>query len=191
MRKVYIEEPKPIKNKDVLDFVTETDQAFIDSMPDTRKFVRLALPGEVDGQLAPLSLRLIFQNDQGALFKALIWSLWGWYTKADISQLMLINDCSFEQLFYKSYKIKMEKDVKYTDGQQVDQLFNGIVDTVCFRNPKQIPGAIWHFENTNILPMACKPIKTKTGHTLEFFNSKQAHFDASAREEEQICSPTI
>ena len=79
-----------MKNNDVVEFVTEIDQMFVDSMPDTRKFIRLALPGEVDGKLPVLAMRFIFQNDEGALFKGMIFPPKGKYTVADLNQLMLI-----------------------------------------------------------------------------------------------------
>ena len=182
--KIYIEEPKPTKSKDVIDFVTETDQIFIDSMPDTRKFVRLALPGEVDGKLPVLSMRIVFQNDQGALFKGLVWPPWGQYTCDDLTQFMLINDCGIEQLFYKSYKIKMEKDVAYTPYQQCHQMFNEIIDTVVYKDDKQIPGKFWHhYEDTGSISQTCEPIKTKTGHTVMFFNSVRVNFEKSAEQD--------
>ena len=87
-----IREPKLLKNNDVVEFVTEIDQMFVDSMPDTRKFIRLALPGEVDGQLPVMAMRIIFQNDQGALFKGLIFPPKGKYTVADLNQLMRISN---------------------------------------------------------------------------------------------------
>ena len=179
-----IREPKLLKNNDVVEFVTEMDQMFIDSMPDTRKFIRLALPGEVDGQLPVLTMRFIFQNDQGALFKGMIFPPKGKYTVADLNQLMLINDCGLEGLFYKSYKIKMEKEVKYTWRQQTDQLFNAIIDTIAFKDDKQIHSHIWHcVEDSGSLPLGCAPIITKSGHKIMFFDAKHVTFDASLNED--------
>ena len=178
--KIHIEEPKLIKSKEVIEFVTEMDQMFIDSMPDTRKFIRLALPGEVDGKLPVLSLRVVFQNDQGALFKGLIEPPWGMYTCGDLNRFMLANGCDLEQLFYKSYKIKMEKDVTYTWGQQIDQLFNCIIDTITYKDEEQIHSHIWHcIEDSGSLPFGCHPIITKSGHNVMFFDSKHVTFDAS------------
>ena len=182
--RLYIENPRTIKNKDIIDFVTEVDQAFIDSMPDTRKFVRLALPGEVDGRLPVLAMRIVFQNDEGALFKGLVWPPWGQYQPQDLTQLCMINNCDFEQLFYKSYKIKMEKDVPYTVEPQIRQLFYSIVDTVVYKNRKQVSGHIWRFiEDLRSLTFACNPIKTTSGHNVMFFNARHVSFERSAEEE--------
>ena len=182
--RLYIEEPKPIKNKNVIDFVTETDQRFIDSMPDTRKFVRLALPGEVDGKLPVLSMRIVFQNDAGALFKGLVWPPWGQYTCDDLTQFMLINDCGLEELFYKSYKIKMDKDVTYTPRQQCHQIFNGIIDSVVYKKASQLPGTFWHHaEDTGSISQDCDSITTKSGYSIMFFNSMRVNFEKSAEQD--------
>lgn len=175
---------KLIKNNDVVEFATEMDQIFVDSMPDTRKFIRLALPGEVDGQLPVMTMRFIFQNDEGALFKGLIFPPKGKYTVADLNQLMLINDCGLEGLFYKSYKIKMDKDVKYTPYQQCHQMFNGVIDTVVFKEEKQLPGKFWHhFQDTGSISQTCDSFTTKSGHNALFFDSKRVDFECSAIEE--------
>lgn len=188
MHSVFIEEAKPAKRKDVIEFVTETDQAFVDSFPETRKFIRLALPGEVDGKLAPMTLRAVFQNDQGALYKAMLESPWGWYTKQDINKALLINNCSFEQLFLKSYKIKITKEVKYTMRQQINQLFNLIVDTVTYKDEKQIPSHIWYcIEDSGSLPSPCESITTKTGHEVMFFGDcDHPYFDVSNAQESKL-----
>ena len=179
-----IREPKLLKNNDVVEFVTEMDQMFIDSMPDTRKFIRLALPGEVDGQLPVLTMRFIFQNDQGALFKGLIFPPKGRYSVADLNQLMLINDCGLEGLFYKSYKIKMEKEVKYTPYQQCDQMRNGLIDTVVFKGRHQLPYKFWHlFEDNGTISQACDPFTTKSGFEVLFFESARTDFEWTAIEE--------
>ena len=178
MHSVFIDEAK---RNDVVEFVTETDQAFVDSFPETRKFIRLALPGEVDGWLPVLAMRFIFQNDEGALFKGLIFPPKGKYTVPDLNQLMLINDCGLEGLFLKSYKIKMEKNIAYTPYQQCHQMFNGIIDTIVYKDDKQIPGKFWHhFEDTGSISQTCEPIKTKTGHAVLFFDSKQVDFENTA-----------
>jgi hypothetical protein len=182
--KIHIEEPKLIKNKEIIEFATELDQMFVDSMPDTRKFIRLALPGEVDGKLPVLTLRTVFQNDEGALFKGLLLPPWGQYQPRDLTQLCMINNCDFEQLFYKSYKITMEKEVKYTWRQQTDQLFNAIIDTIAFKDDKQIHSHIWHcVEDSGSLPLGCAPIITKSGHKIMFFDAKHVTFDASLNED--------
>lgn len=189
---------KPMKNNDVIEYVTEMDQIFVDSMPDIRKFTRLALPGEVDGKLPVLSMRAVFQNDEGALFKCLLWPPWGMYTCEDLNRFMLANGCGLEHLFLKSYKIKMEKDVPYTWRQQTDQLFNCIIDTIAYKDDKQIPGHIWHcIEDSGSLPWGCLPIETKTGHTIMFFDTPRVKFnvsleaDMSAERSTDLCGSTV
>ena len=173
-------EPYPLKNNDVVEFVTEIDQMFVDSMPDTRKFIRLALPGEVDGKLPVLAMRFIFQNDEGALFKGMIFPPKGKYSVADLNQLMLINDCGLEGLFYKSYKIKMDKDVKYEWWQQKEQIYRGIIDTVSYKDTKQLHGHIWHcIEDSGLLVPACNSLTAKSGHTVMFFESKRVDFEST------------
>lgn len=169
------------KKKEVLDFVTEADQLFVDSLPGIRKFVRLALPGEVDGKQAVFTLRFILQNDEGALFKGLLWPPWGQYTCGDLNQFMLLNECDLEGLFYKSYKITMEQDVKYTWQQQEAQLYRGIIDTMCFYDFKQIDWRIWFDLNKEkTLYCACAPVKTKSKHHLFFFQTPRSKFHESA-----------
>ena len=177
-------ELNPLKNNDVVEFVTEIDQMFVDSMPDTRKFIRLALPGEVDGRLPVLAMRFIFQNDEGALFKGMIFPPTGKYTVGDLNQLMLINDCGLEGLFYKSYKIKMDKDVKYTPYQQCHQMFNGVIDTVVLKDHDQLPYKFWHHcQDTGSISRSCDPFTTKSGHDVLFFESKRVDFEWTAIEE--------
>ncbi|MDQ1273942.1 MAG: hypothetical protein QG591_2572 [Planctomycetota bacterium] len=184
------------KRRDVIEFVTEADNIFLESMPDIRKFTRLALPGEVDGIILPLTKRYVVQNDQGAQYKILVPppgvgfpqengtapNLW---TNQAIFNGLLLASGGLENLFYRSMKItSFKQDVPFADKQQVNMVGNSIPDTVVYRNAEQLPGRLWwkiEGGGLEVFPLACEPMEIGLNNIM-FFNSYNVDF---------ICEPVL
>ena len=160
------------KRQDVIEFVTEADNIFLESMPDTRKFIRMALPGEKHGPIEVGTPRYIFQNDQGALFKGSTLAKWGMWTCNDLAQAMLCVG-GLENLFYRSMKIISDKSVPFNERQQASLIGRGFIDTVVYKKRSQIPNYLWRYIEGNRLEVFCttdNETKTKDGNNIMFFN---------------------
>jgi len=178
------------KRADVIEFCTEADNILIESMPDVRKFTRLALPGEVDGIILPLTKRYIIQNDQGAQFKILVPppgvgfpeengtapNLWA--NQAIFNGLLLAAG-GLGNLFYRSMKIiSFKQDVPFIDKQQVNMVGSGIPDTVVYKNAEQLPQRLWgkiEGGGLEVFPLGCEPMEIGLNNIM-FFNSCNVEF---------------
>jgi len=160
------------KRRDVIEFVTDADNIFIASMPDTRKFIRMALPGEKHGPIPVGTCRYVFQNDKGALFKGSVYPPWGKYTGWDLD-INVARVGSLEKLFYSSMKIISDKSVPFSDRQQSSLIGRGFIDTVVYKKRSQIPSYLWRYIEGDRLEVFCmtdNEIITKDGKNIMFFN---------------------